>query len=504
MENKKTENSYSHILKYTSIFGGVQGLNILISIVRNKLAALLIGPVGFGLVSLFTSTVKFVSDASNLGLSFSAVKSISEVYNDDDDSKLKLYISNVRILSFITAIIGTLLCIALSPFLSKWTFGWGNHTLHFILLSPIVFMTAICGGEMAILKGTRCLQGIARITIITVLSSLIISAPIYYFFGQSGIVPVLLLIAFVILVTTLTFSYSRYPLHVSFHGMNLLKSFRECSSMLRMGIAFLFAGILGSGAELIIRSYLNNEASLEIVGFYNSGYVLIMTYASMVFTSMDTDYFPRLSAVKDDTGIMNVIVNRQIEICLFILSPLLIAFIMIIPILLPLLYSKGFMPVVSMVQVATFSMFFRSITYPLSYITLAKGNTRAFMILESFYNVFLVVSIVIAFNSFQLLGVGIAISLTSIFDFIIVLSYCFLKYDYRMSHNIMSFITLNLPLLFTAYFMTLVDSLFIRIIIQVIVVITSSVISIFYLQHTAHLWQSIISKWKYKFKRNID
>ena len=52
MENKSEASSYSHILKYTSIFGGMQGLNILIGIIRTKLVALILGPVGMGLVSV--------------------------------------------------------------------------------------------------------------------------------------------------------------------------------------------------------------------------------------------------------------------------------------------------------------------------------------------------------------------------------------------------------------------------------------------------------------------
>lgn len=41
MEKTEKNDSYSHILKYTGIFGGVQGLSILIGLVRNKFAALL-------------------------------------------------------------------------------------------------------------------------------------------------------------------------------------------------------------------------------------------------------------------------------------------------------------------------------------------------------------------------------------------------------------------------------------------------------------------------------
>ena len=49
-ENEK--GAYRQVLKYTGIFGGVQGLNVVVSLVRNKLAAVLLGPAGMGLVSL--------------------------------------------------------------------------------------------------------------------------------------------------------------------------------------------------------------------------------------------------------------------------------------------------------------------------------------------------------------------------------------------------------------------------------------------------------------------
>ena len=39
------DESYSHVLKYAGIFGGVQGLNILLGLVRNKIVALLLGPM---------------------------------------------------------------------------------------------------------------------------------------------------------------------------------------------------------------------------------------------------------------------------------------------------------------------------------------------------------------------------------------------------------------------------------------------------------------------------
>ena len=53
MERREQDDSYSHVLKYTGIFGGVQGLAILVALLRNKLTARLLGEAGMGLNKRF-------------------------------------------------------------------------------------------------------------------------------------------------------------------------------------------------------------------------------------------------------------------------------------------------------------------------------------------------------------------------------------------------------------------------------------------------------------------
>ena len=60
--------SYKHILKYTGLFGSVQVITLLISVVRNKFAALLIGTAGVGLADLFSRTSEMLSTATGCGL----------------------------------------------------------------------------------------------------------------------------------------------------------------------------------------------------------------------------------------------------------------------------------------------------------------------------------------------------------------------------------------------------------------------------------------------------
>ena len=43
---------YRYILKYTSLLGSVQVLNVLLNVLRNKAAAVFIGTLGMGLVAV--------------------------------------------------------------------------------------------------------------------------------------------------------------------------------------------------------------------------------------------------------------------------------------------------------------------------------------------------------------------------------------------------------------------------------------------------------------------
>ena len=75
MEQKS---SYRQIVKATSLFGGVQFFQIIISVIRSKFVAILLGPAGMGIVGLLTATTGLVAGLTNFGLGTSAVKNISD------------------------------------------------------------------------------------------------------------------------------------------------------------------------------------------------------------------------------------------------------------------------------------------------------------------------------------------------------------------------------------------------------------------------------------------
>ena len=77
--DKREKTAYDHIVKYTGLFGGIQGISLLAAIVRNKVVAELLGPIGMGIISLYNHTGSLLNNATNFGISFSAVRHIAEL-----------------------------------------------------------------------------------------------------------------------------------------------------------------------------------------------------------------------------------------------------------------------------------------------------------------------------------------------------------------------------------------------------------------------------------------
>ena len=476
---KENDELYSHVLKFTGLFGGVQGLNVLIGLVRNKFVALLLGPGGMGLVSLFNTTVQLISQATHLGISFSAVRHISEYYDAENTEKVAHYVKVVRGWCLLTALVGMLVCVVLGPFLSSATFSWGDHTLHFVLLAPAIGMIAITGGETAILKGQRKLGALALVQIVAALASLVISIPIYYFFWQAGIVPVIVLMAFVTMCATLWFSLRLFPLQ--FGGTYGILG--EGMEMVRLGVAYTLAAVIGTASEMLIRSYLNVVGDLDVLGLYNAGYMLTITYAGMVFSAMETDYYPRLSAVQHDIRATNETVNRQMEVSLLLVSPMLAALIIALPVVVPLLFSQEFLPVVGMAQVAALAMYMKVLTLPVAYITLARGYSLSYLFLETSYFVAFVILIFFGYRYWGLFGTGVAITLAHVFEFLLVNAYAYKKYGYRSSATVYGYAIVQGALGLSAYILTLVADGYLYWAVGALIVMLSGLLSLKALRH---------------------
>ena len=97
LHNEETnDTSYDHVIKYTGVFGGVQGLKMLVSVARNWLTAKFLGPFGVGLIDIYNRISDFLVSASNLGVPLNATRRSGELFEEGTNEEVEHFVMVVR------------------------------------------------------------------------------------------------------------------------------------------------------------------------------------------------------------------------------------------------------------------------------------------------------------------------------------------------------------------------------------------------------------------------
>ena len=426
MERREQDDSYRHVLKYTGVFGGVQGLKVVVALLRNKLTARLLGDVGMGLNKRFLNISEVINSWTNFGISFYAVQRISELYEEGTDEEMSHFVSVIRTWSIWSALLGGVLCLFFGSWFNAHYMPGEQHTREIMLLSLFVASMPIEAVECALLKGLRQLRTVAFIEVLAALSTFLFTVPVYFVFGFRGIVLSLVLCGWAIAVIHLYFSVRIYRYRVRLFSLEVL---REGWPLVRIGIPYVLAAAAGSMAGGEVYRYLGDDAT---VGLYSVGYGLMVTYAGMIFKAVEADFFPRISSINHDTPRLNHAINQQIDVCVLLMAPILILFVMFMPLLVRVLYTSSFLPAVPMTICAVFYMFFKAVTTPIAYTSLAKGDSWLYLIMECIYDVVFVLLMCYGYRVGGLMGAGISLSFVAFFDLLLIGGVYAAYYKFRL------------------------------------------------------------------------
>lgn len=423
---KEESSGYKSAFKATTLFGGVQVFRILINMLKFKLIAVILGPAGFGLIGIYNSIVTFVQSTTSFGLSSSAVRDISlDEVGNREKTVTALYKWFVG-----TGIVGTVLMVLLSPLISKWSFENYNYITPIILLSISVFFLTVNSGELAILQGYRKMKDLAKVNVLGALIGLLVSLPIFLIWKDDGIVPSLIVSAILMFLLS---NYHVRKLKVNYEKQSLKESYQIGKKTLYLGLMLSLSAILVSLVELVVKSYITRVSGTSDVGFYQAGWTINTSYIGLVLTAMSTDYFPRLSTIVNDPKEVQKTVSEQTEIALIILAPLVTVLLTILPLFVIILYSKEFLLIIPMTMIMLVGALFKTVSWAISYIFLAKGDGKNFFYNELIISVIIGITSIVFYKYFKLIGIGIAFSINYFLYFLLVYFRAYRNYNFKFS-----------------------------------------------------------------------
>jgi O-antigen/teichoic acid export membrane protein len=175
---------------------------------------------------------------------------------------------------------------------------------------------------------------------------------------------------------------------------------------------------------------------------------------------------------------------------------MLIALLTVLPVLVPLLFTKEFLPVVGMAQVAVLAMYFKVLSMPMAYVTLARRSSLSYLLLETAYFVILVPAIVVGFRTWGFWGTGVAIVVAHVAELLIVGGYAYWHYYYRCTWKIVRYAAIQMTIGLVAYAVTLLAEGWSYWITEAALTVVSTAYSVHILRQKTHLWERLRSKFR--------
>lgn len=415
------DSAYKRLLKVTTLFGSVQGLNILMNLIRAKLAAMLLGPAGIGLNSIYNETREFIHSTTNLGMDQSGTREIAKSTGAPD---LADSVTLTRSWIILLAVFGMLATAVFAYPLSWMLFSDGDHTWQIVALSPAVAFSTLTCGELTVLRGLQQMKTIAGVSVLHVVLGVLTTIPLYYIWGMDGIIGALVLMTLSLAIVTMIYSYRIHPPKFCFVKAFLAKG----RQMLVLGMSFVIAGFIANLGKLAVKAYINVNGSLDDVGLYSAGLTLTLMISNVVFASLENEFYPRLSSIFTDKTQRYLAIVRQMKVGLAIITPITIVAVVLMPWIVPILLSDEFSTIVPMAQIASLGLIFRALYLPAALVPMAAGESKIYLLLQAVSYVSFVPAVILGYHFGGITGTGIGLLVNHFMD--VVVNMAVLKWRY--------------------------------------------------------------------------
>ena len=412
-----TRSSFRSIFKASAMIGSSAVISAGLGALRAKSLAILLGPAGIGLMGAFTIIQELSRNMAQLGLTQSGVRQIAEAASTGDEQRIAITALVLRRTTILFASLGAFILWICSGAVSKLTFGTEDQASSISLLSVALLLTVVADGRGALLQGMRRMNAVAKLSIYGALFGTLATIGIVIFARERGIVPSL--ISTSIAYIGLAWWFSRKIGNTDI-VVKADVAAKETAQLLKLGVAFLASGLIMSGSEYIVRTFIIRMEGIEEAGLYQAAWTVGGLYVSFVLQALAMDFYPRLVGVVEEHNLCNAAVNEQTNVSMLLAAPGIIATITFSSLVIYTFYSAEFSGSIVLLQWICMGMSLRIITTPMRFIIIAMNKRLVFFAVEATWAALNVVTTWWGINTFGLEGVAIAFLLTNLLHALVI------------------------------------------------------------------------------------
>ena len=393
------------IFRATVILSGSSVIRILLGLVTAKVMALYLQPAGYGYYGLLQSFVGLTSLVVGMGIATGLVRLGAGAVTRTD----QVTISSLRSASWLmfAGLCSAALSITalLRQSISRLALGTTDYG-QTILLMVIALLFTLAGDiQLGTLNAYHRVEALAKCGVASAVLAAGVSILTVLIWRAQGIVPAVIGGAMVSwAVSGYVLRHDVGPLRVRPTRQDTLKAVR---SLLRFGGPYTASMLVGTGVQLALPIVVLHLLGTESVGFYKAASAISVGYLGFLVVSMGQDYYPRVSAVADQPGVLVELINEQHRLVMILAVPMILGTLALVPYLVPLVYSHKFIPTVQILEWQLIGDLFKFSSWTMSFIILARCRSSIFFLSELMAGAANLLMTWLAVRWFGLPGLGI-------------------------------------------------------------------------------------------------
>jgi PST family polysaccharide transporter len=400
------------IFRATAILSGSSMVSILCGLLSAKVLALLLQPAGYGYYGLLQSFVAVVTIFTGFGMASGLVRLGAQAAAQNDEGAIAALRSGAWFLFGVCASATLAILILFRTTLSRWALGNSDHGWTIILMGVAVLFTVAGNIQMGTLNTYHRVSALAKYSIANTLGGVLITIPAVAIWRSEGVLPA------VIANGVLAWGASRYFLYREIGPgrahPNRTEVLKSALALFRFGGPFMAGGVVGTGVQLALPMMVVHLLNADSVGYYKAAAAISVGYLGFLVSAMGLDYYPRASAVANQPQALVKLINEQHRLVMLVAIPVILGMLALVPILVPLIYSRMFTPAVDILEWQLIGDIFKFSSWTMSYVVLARYSSSIFLLNESIAGGATLLMTWVGVKWFGLAGLGISFLATYI------------------------------------------------------------------------------------------
>ncbi len=376
LKNKISGSGSGELLKVFSFTGLSMLVKLCTSFLMVKVVASIIGPAGTALVGQLQNFIAIFTSVGSGGINNGVVKFVSEFREDTD--QLNYSISTGFLLTLFFATLAGLVSAVFCMPLSEWILNDSSYYYLFIIFGFSLILVSLNNFFLSVVNGFTQYRKYVIISMITSVMGLILTVLLAVFYELPGVMISLVSYQGIMLFATLFIL--RKEKWLSSQLWKTIKRKNTEKYFAYTAMAFVTA-LTVPVAQLLIRSYIIDEYSLTVAGFWESVNKISAMFLLFITSSFSVYYLPKLSQTHAPDKLKSEILKTY-TVMLPVTAVALVAIFLFRELVIRLVFTEEFLPMEPLFQWQLLGDFFKISSWLLAFIMVAKSMTKPYIITE--------------------------------------------------------------------------------------------------------------------------